>query len=55
MIIFKIMSIHKAFWEGTISHALDEQSYKKTIEHKTVVFLGHMNDNSNFTFPITLT
>ena len=28
---------------------------KKTLQHKTVVFLGHMNDNSNFTFPITLT
>ena len=25
---------------------------KKTIQHKTVVFLGHMNDNSNFTFPM---
>ena len=35
------------------SYELDEQSFKKTIEHKTVVFLGHMNDNSNFTFPIT--
>ena len=34
---------------------LDYQSFKKTIGHKTVVFLGHMNDNSNFTFPITLT
>ena len=38
-----------------ISHKLDEQSFKKTIHHKTVVFLGHMNDNSNFTFPITST
>ena len=38
-----------------ISHKLDEQSLKKTIHHKTVVFLGHMNDNSNFTFPITST
>ena len=37
------------------SHKLDEQSFKKTIHHKTVVFLGHMNDNSNFTFPITST
>ena len=39
----------------TSSHKLDEQSFKKTIHHKTVVFLGHMNDNSNFTFPITST
>ena len=38
-----------------VSHKLDEQSFKKTIHHKTVVFLGHMNDNSNFTFPITST
>ena len=37
------------------SHELDEQSFKKTIEHKTVLFLGHMNDNSNFTFPKTST
>ena len=37
------------------SQKLDEQSFKKTIQHKTVVFLGHMNDNSNFTFPITST
>ena len=37
------------------SHDLDEQGFKKTIEHKTVVFLGHMNDNSNFTFTITST
>ena len=38
-----------------ISHKLDEHSFKKMIEHKTVVFLGHMNDNSDFTFPITST
>ena len=38
-----------------VSHKLDEQSFKKTIHHKTVVFLGHVNDNSNFTFPITST
>ena len=38
-----------------ISHELDEQRFKKMIQHKTVVFLGHMNDNSNFTFPITST
>ena len=37
------------------SQKLDEQSFKKTIQHKTVVFLGHMNDNSNFTFPMTST
>ena len=36
-----------------ISYEQDEQSFKKKIQHKTVVFLGHMNDNSNFTFPIT--
>ena len=34
-------------------HEQNYQSFKKTIQHKTVVFLGHMNDNSNFTFPIT--
>ena len=38
-----------------IKHEQYYQSFKKTIEHKTVVFLGHMNDNSNFTFPITST
>ena len=32
---------------------MDEQSFKKMIEYKAVVFLGHMNDNSNFTFPVT--
>ena len=47
----KVKKIYRVF----ISHKLDEQSFKKTIHHKTVVFLGHMNDNSNFTFPITST
>ena len=37
------------------SHKLDEQSFKKMYGHKIVVFFGHMNDNSNFTFPITST
>ena len=38
-----------------ISYEQDKQSFKKKIQHKTVVFLGHMNDNSNFTFPLTST
>ena len=37
------------------SYEQDKKNFKKKIQHKTVVFLGHMNDNSNFTFPVSYT